>query len=307
VEGTLQTTDGRPVLRFERRLAHPPEKVWRAITEPAELAHWFPAAIEGDRKMGARLRFVHPGGEGPTLEGEVKEFDPPRVFAYTWGESLLRLELQPDRDGCILVFTQTFDERPSAASYAVGWESCLDALALALDGTPIDPAVPERYAERHEAYVEDFGLLEGAAEGTDDGWTVRFERLLPHPVATVWNTLSDGDATVGGAPPLQATNRFVPAGSVTAVEPPTLLEYAWLSDGQPAGRVRWELSDGPGGALVTLTQTVPTALGEARPTALAAWHTHLELLASQLMGTTVCPWPAERTEELERHYGSLVS
>jgi uncharacterized protein YndB with AHSA1/START domain len=306
VEGTLQTVDGRAVLSFERRLAHRPEKVWRAITEPAELAHWFPATIEGDREVGAVLRFVHPGGEGPTLEGEVTEFDPPRVFAYTWGESLLRLELRPDGEGCILLFTQTFDERSSAASYAVGWESCLDALALALDGTPVDQVMPDRYPERHEAYVESFGLLEGTVEDAADGSTVHFERLLPHPVDKVWGTLSDGEVTVGADPPLQSTNGFVPAGSVTAVEPPNLLEYAWLSDGEPAGRVSWELSDGPGGALVSLTQTVPAALADLRPTALAAWHTHLELLARELMGTTVCPWPEERTEELKRHYLRLM-
>lgn len=298
MEGTLQMVGARAVLRFERRLAHPPEKVWRAITEPAELAKWFPAAVEGQREVGAALRFVHPGGEGPTLEGEVTEFDPPRVFAYTWGESLLRFELRPDPDGCILLFTQTFDERPSAASYAVGWETCLDALALSLDGTPADGVVPDRYAERHEANVERFGLLEGAVEEADDGWTVRFERVLPHPVERVWAALSDG----GGVPPLQATNAFVPAGAVTAVEPPRLLEYAWLSDGEGAGLVRWELSDGPGGALVVLTQTVPEHLRDERPTALAAWHTHLELLAAHLMGSTTCPWPEERTEELQRHY-----
>jgi uncharacterized protein YndB with AHSA1/START domain len=295
------------VLRFERRLAHPPAKVWRAITEPAELAHWFPAAIEGRRKAGAPLRFVHPGGEGPTLEGEVTEFDPPRVFAYTWGESLLRLELRAEGDGCTLIFTQTFDERPSAASYAVGWQSCLDALALALAGTPVEQRMPDRYAERHEAYVEEFGLLEGKVQDTPEGWTVGFERLLPYPVEAVWVALCDADVTVGGEPPLPSTNEFVPAGSVTAIEPPRRIEYTWLVDGERAGRVRWELSDGPGGALLALSQTVPAALADQRPTALAAWHTHLELLAERLMGRTVCPWPEERTEELRTRYLALVS
>ena len=307
MEGTLLTVEGRAVLRFERKLAHPPEKVWRAITEPDELAHWFPATIEGERRRGAPLRFVHPGGEGPTLEGEVKEFDPPRLFAYTWGESVLRLELRPAEKGCTLVFTQTFDERPSAASYAVGWESCLHALEQALGGEPVDDIAPENYSERHEAYVDEFGLLGGAVEDAPDGWTVRFERLFPHPVDKVWAALSADDVTVGGEAPLQSTNGFVPAGQVTAIEPPRLLEYAWQSDGEEAGRVRWELSEGPGGALVALTQTLPSAPAGRRPTALAAWHTHLELLAEQLMGRTVCPWPEDRTEELERHYAALMS
>jgi uncharacterized protein YndB with AHSA1/START domain len=135
---------------------------------------------------------------------------------------------------------------------------------------------------------------------------VRFERLLPHPRDKVWATLGDDEATVGGEPPLEATNGFVPAGPVTAVEPPRLLEYAWQSNGDQVGRVRWELSDGPGGTLLTLTQSVPAAVADQLPTALAAWHTHLELLGEALMGKDVCPWPEVRTEELRRHYVELV-
>jgi len=37
---------GPRTLRFERRLAHPPERVWRALTDPAELAIWLVAAAE---------------------------------------------------------------------------------------------------------------------------------------------------------------------------------------------------------------------------------------------------------------------
>jgi uncharacterized protein YndB with AHSA1/START domain len=306
VEDTLQTVDGRAVLRFERRLAHPPEKVWRAITEPAHLEHWFPAAVEGERAIGAPLRFVFREGEAPPQEGRITELEEPRVFAFTWGESLLRLELRPEDGGCTLLFTHTFDDRPSAASYTVGWQGCLDALASLLDDKPVEGLVPGGYAELHEAYIEKFGLLEGAVEDAADGWTVRFERLLPHPVDKVWATLGDDEATLGAEPPLESTNGFVPAGRVTAVDPPRLLEYSWQSSGEQVGRVRWELSDGPGGTLLTLTQTVPAALADQLTTALAAWHTHLELLAEALMGEDVCPWPEDRTEELKRHYLALV-
>ena len=41
-DGTLEERDGRFVLRFERRLPHPPEEVWRALTEPDRMAAWFP-------------------------------------------------------------------------------------------------------------------------------------------------------------------------------------------------------------------------------------------------------------------------
>ncbi|HEX8073920.1 MAG TPA: SRPBCC domain-containing protein [Thermoleophilaceae bacterium] len=45
MNGTLETIDGRPALRFERRLPHSVERVWRAITEPEELKAWFPDTI----------------------------------------------------------------------------------------------------------------------------------------------------------------------------------------------------------------------------------------------------------------------
>src|SRR5205085_289579 len=57
VNATLHTSDGRPMLRFERRLEHPPERVWRAITEPEELAHWFPAQVEIDLRPGGAMKF----------------------------------------------------------------------------------------------------------------------------------------------------------------------------------------------------------------------------------------------------------
>ncbi|MGW4592021.1 hypothetical protein [Amycolatopsis thermoflava] len=37
--------DGLAALVFERHLKHPPEKVWRALTEPGELATWFPVHV----------------------------------------------------------------------------------------------------------------------------------------------------------------------------------------------------------------------------------------------------------------------
>jgi uncharacterized protein YndB with AHSA1/START domain len=43
MHGTYEIVDDRSALTFERRLSHSVERVWRAVTEPAELAHWFPA------------------------------------------------------------------------------------------------------------------------------------------------------------------------------------------------------------------------------------------------------------------------
>jgi uncharacterized protein YndB with AHSA1/START domain len=301
---TLHTADGRAVLRFQRRLAHPVDKVWSAITQPAHLANWFPSEVEMDFRVGGKLRFVFAHGEGPTLDGEILELDPPRVFAYSWDDSALRFELLPEAGGCTLVFTHTFADRPAAASFAAGWTTCLDQLEALLDGRPGEAASPP-WQELHEDYVERFGLLEGTLERTGDEWTLRFERQLIRPAGEVWTAMLDGDAPpeVGDPAPAGLTNRFVVAGEVTAVEPPRLLEYAWRSGDRDAGRVRWSLSDGPGGARLVLTQSFPVAPQERRPTLLAAWHTWIDLFAERLRsGSAPKGWPPERTEELRRRY-----
>ena len=307
MNGSLHTIGGRNVLRFERRLAHPVEKVWRAVTDPAEMAHWFPAVVEMDFRVGGRITFAFPGDAMDPSEGSITELDPPRVFAFSWNGDPLRLELRPDGAGSVLIFTHTFDDRPMAGSFATGWETCLGALDKILSGPPTEGMIkPERYAERHDGYVAAFGLGEGTVAEDEGGCTVRFERLLPHPVEEVWPALAGPEgSSAGGPPPVGATNGYVTAGALTAIEPGTVLEYEWLAGGEPAGRVRWELTGGhPAGTRVVLTQSGPPRLGGEHVTALAAWHTHLEVLADHLRGVEHCPWPKERTEELREHYAA---
>ena len=275
----LSTVEGRSVLRVERRLAHPPEKVWRALTEPAHLSEWFPADMEMDLTVGGKISFIFRNEEGPNLDGVVTELDPPRVLAYTWGDSLLRWELSPEGEGCLLTLVQTFDDRPAAASFAAGWNLCLDAMAAALTGGPAGE--PADWAALHEDFVASFGLDEGTGELTGDGWRVRFERQLTRPVDAVWAALRDagtGPSTGDPAPPA-FTHPAIDAGAVTALDAPTLLEYEWRLAGHPAGRVSWQLADGNGGARLTLTQTGPAEATAERATALTAWRTRIEQLA----------------------------
>ena len=103
--GTYETIDGKPAVRFERRYPHPVDRVWRAVTEPDQLAHWFPSAVEVDLREGGEMSFTFPGGEMEPMDGAVTVLDPPRRFAFLWGEEELRIELEPDGDGCRLHFT----------------------------------------------------------------------------------------------------------------------------------------------------------------------------------------------------------
>jgi uncharacterized protein YndB with AHSA1/START domain len=155
MQGELERAGDRWRLRFVRRLPHPPEKVWRALTEPEHLAAWFPTEIHGERATGARLRFVFPNGEGPTLEGEMVAFDPPRHLELRWGEGEeLRFDLEPEDEGTVLTFVNTFDELGRAARDAAGWHACLDLLEHHLAGEPPPWDSGQRWAELHPGYVE---------------------------------------------------------------------------------------------------------------------------------------------------------
>ncbi|HEY8527747.1 MAG TPA: SRPBCC family protein [Acidimicrobiales bacterium] len=282
---TLTTEGGRTVLRMERRFAHPVDKVWRALSEPDELVHWFPSKVELDPAVGGKVRFIEEGDEYPSLDGEITDLDPPRLIAYTWDDDHLRWELRPDGDGCVLTLTHTFGDRYGAGSFATGWTVCIDALGARLAGEPPPEHVGslDVFADLHERFVERFGLTEPMVRRTGEGWSVRIERQLVGPIDAVWRALAGGaEVTVASRPPSGLTTPAFPAGPVVTTDPPALVAYRWPPTGDPAGTVRWELSPGAGGARLIVTVTVPTALADQRAIAGATWRARVEEVARQV-------------------------
>ncbi|MEU5209848.1 SRPBCC family protein [Streptomyces sp. NPDC020742] len=275
---TLTTSDGRTALRMERRLAHPPEKVWSALTDPAQLGRWFPSAVTVELRPGGAMTFTMPGVPGAegVMTGTVTDADEPRLFAFTWGEDHLRWEITPDGEGSLLILTHTFGDRFGGASFASGWHVCLTTLSGLLDGEPT--AMDRDMGELHEAYVEQFDLGRGVTEETPGGPGVRFERQLIRPAEAVWAELTAGETPPVGAPaPEGFTAPEVPGGPVTEVRAPEVLAYRW----HPEGIVRWELRRGTGhGARLVLTQTGPAGFDTDR--ALTLWHDRIERLAARL-------------------------
>jgi uncharacterized protein YndB with AHSA1/START domain len=168
--GTVgQREDGRWQLRFTRTLPHPLEEVWRAITEPEHLAHWFPTTIEGERAVGAPLRFSFLAGQAPALEGEMIAYEPPSLMELRWDIDILRIELRPVAEGTELTLLDTLDEHGKAARDGAGWHVCLDWLADRLRGEPIDRESSRAWKAVHSHYVESFGA-EAATIGPPDGF-----------------------------------------------------------------------------------------------------------------------------------------
>ena len=167
--GKLEDLGGRWRLRFTRELAHPQEKVWRAITEPEHMQAWFPQEVLGDWVVGGPLVFSSPEGRGPDFDGEVLAYQPQSLVEFRWGTDVIRLELAARADGCTLTLLDTFDEVGKAARDAAGWHECLDRLADDLDKGGLSFQPGQRWAEVHPRYVEAFGP-EAAAIGPPPGY-----------------------------------------------------------------------------------------------------------------------------------------
>ena len=168
--GTLEhLDDGRWQLRFTRTLRHPQDRVWRAITEPEQLARWFPTTIEGERASGAPLRFTFPGGQAPPFEGEMIAFEPPALMELRWGPDVIRLELRATPEGTELTLLDALEERGKAARDGAGWHSCLDSLEAALGGDGHGRDEMMTWRGLNERYTRDFGP-EAATIGPPQGF-----------------------------------------------------------------------------------------------------------------------------------------
>lgn len=70
---------------IERELPHPPEKVWRALTEPHLIAEWLAktefAAVKGHRFA---VEIEPQPGRWFTFDCEVTEVVPNRILVYSW-------------------------------------------------------------------------------------------------------------------------------------------------------------------------------------------------------------------------------
>ncbi len=147
--GLLEVDQEKASITFRRRLRHPIQDVWAAITDPKQVEVWFLTKVRRDDARGGRLEMEHPNGIRAT--GRVLEWRPPRAYEYEWnlppgpnnpaGESsIVRWELTPSEGGTLLVMTHRRLSRPTAEIFVRGFKVLLDRLSAQLDGEPLpDP------------------------------------------------------------------------------------------------------------------------------------------------------------------------
>ncbi len=149
------------LLRVERRLRHPPAKVWRVLTERELLKQWFPSDVEGEWRVGAELRFefLHGEGEGLTEEqmrGEVLEVEVGRLLAFRWGDSVIRCEIEADGDGSIFRLSETLIDASWGARNAAGWEMCIENMELLFQGASIAKFAWDVWRPKFRRYKKKF-------------------------------------------------------------------------------------------------------------------------------------------------------
>jgi len=133
--------DGGWTLVFVRDLRHAPPRVWAALTEPDQLRAWAPAVPDRSlaRPGPATLTMLdgdRPHGSTPAV---VLRAEPPRLLEYSWGDDLLRWELDPAGEGTRLTLRHRVADRDLVAKAAAGWHLCLDVAERLLDGRPVPP------------------------------------------------------------------------------------------------------------------------------------------------------------------------
>jgi uncharacterized protein YndB with AHSA1/START domain len=122
----------------EREFPHPPEKVWRALTQPHLIEEWL---MENDFQSVIGHRFKLRGDWGGVLDCEVLEVEPHETLSYTWNhahedaafalKSVVVFTLTRTSKGTRLRMEQTGfrpEQKQAFGGAKAGWRQFLDNL-----------------------------------------------------------------------------------------------------------------------------------------------------------------------------------
>ncbi|MBD3404157.1 ATPase [candidate division GN15 bacterium] len=154
----------RHTLVFTRFLAHPPEKVWEALTEPEQMKHWAPYVPDGSLGVtGERTFRMIDGSTDEPMAATVARAERPRLLEYSFQDGRLVWELTAHNDGTLLTLRHTVPNADWVTKIAAGWHLCLVVAERLLEGNPIPPivgaaAVEFGWERLNDAYAQQMGL-----------------------------------------------------------------------------------------------------------------------------------------------------
>lgn len=129
----------------EREFSHPPEKLWRALTQPHLIEEWL---MKNDFKPVVGHSFNLKGDWGGVLDCEVLTIEPNRTLSYTWNfahddavfnlTSVVTFTITPTRTGTHLRMEQAGfrpDQKQAFGGAKHGWQQFLGNLEQVLTRT----------------------------------------------------------------------------------------------------------------------------------------------------------------------------
>ncbi|MGA7592757.1 MAG: SRPBCC family protein [Candidatus Sulfotelmatobacter sp.] len=123
-----QNGEEKWTLILVRELRHSREKVWQALTDPAQLREWAPFVTDGSLGTIGRVKLTWVGAPA-ALETKVTRADPPSQLEY--GD--IRWELEALEGSTRLTLWHSIDRRFISWG-AAGWHICFDVLDRFLAG-----------------------------------------------------------------------------------------------------------------------------------------------------------------------------
>ena len=137
-------------LTFHRQLNAPPARVFRAWTEPDEVAAWMGCGPDFEFRLevwepwvGGRVRaWAGQDGQGGTMEGTFLELNPVSQLAYSWGPATVTVQFEESEGGTRL--TVRFQCPPGwfgasaeelTALQSRGWGQSLERLEVRLSAS----------------------------------------------------------------------------------------------------------------------------------------------------------------------------
>ena len=124
------STETRTVV-VEREIPHPPEKIWRALTQPHLIEEWL---MKNDFKPLVGHTFKLSGDWG-AVDCNVMTVEPNKTLSYTWAayglESVVTWTLTPTRTGTHLRMEQSGfrpDQQQAYQGARYGWQKFFAAL-----------------------------------------------------------------------------------------------------------------------------------------------------------------------------------
>ena len=131
------STEARSVV-VERDIPHPPEKIWRALTQPHLIQEWL---MKNDFEAVVDHRFNLRGDWG-AVDCQVVAVEPNKTLSYTWAalglESVVTWTLTPSGKGTHLRMEQSGfrpDQEQAYQGAKFGWQKFFDQLLATLAKT----------------------------------------------------------------------------------------------------------------------------------------------------------------------------